>query len=68
MKGNKKAPDNQIYVCTACGKTSEWLYGWDDQGAKCSSPGWDASCTIYAELFDRKKLTYKEGRVVHIDP
>lgn len=47
------APDDQIYVCAACGKTSKSVYG--DPGS-----GWDESCFMnrvlcydgYDELMD----------------
>lgn len=41
---NKVAPEGQIYVCNACGKTSKDLYGED------SDYGWDESCSMHAVL------------------
>lgn len=46
---NKKAKDGHVWVCTACGKRSDWLYGFagDNDACKCSS-GWDESCMLNA--------------------
>ena len=39
------APEGAIWVCGACGKTSDHLYG---EGEK--NYGWDISCSINATL------------------
>lgn len=65
---NKRAPDGKVYVCLACGKTADWFYGFDNDGLNQSSFGWDVSCVLNCDLFDRDKLVYQNGRVVEIKP
>lgn len=36
------APEGQIYVCSACGKTARDIYTGGD--------GWDSSCALHAVL------------------
>jgi hypothetical protein len=43
--GPRIAPDGQVWVCAACGKTSKDRYG-DDK----SSWGWDESCMLNSVL------------------
>jgi hypothetical protein len=40
------APTGAIWVCAACGKTSQDLYGIEGDCAK----GWDESCVLNAVL------------------
>jgi hypothetical protein len=47
------APDGQIFVCGACGKTSKCIYG-DSQE---SFIGWDESCMLNAVLCYEDKKT-----------
>jgi len=49
-----------IYVCSACGKTSETKEPTDDHG-------WDVSCMIHAVLCYEHTLQIKDGRVVYAD-
>ena len=47
-----RAPEGQIYVCSACGKTSRSNWGWDPETGKHDniSDGWDSSCMTHAVL------------------
>lgn len=49
-EGITHAPDGQVWVCGACGKTSRTRYGWDHTQRSVASPGWDASCMTWAVL------------------
>ena len=49
--GDKVAPDGQLYVCGACGKTSKDLFG-----NQKISYGWDESCTLNAVLCYETKV------------
>lgn len=42
---NEIAPDGKIYVCAACGRRSEDIYG-----DKPLDRGWDSSCVLNAVL------------------
>lgn len=57
---NQIAPEDQIFVCGACGKTSEDMY--DD--AK-HSYGWDVACMMNAVLCYKAKGP--EGEWVAVD-
>lgn len=48
---NSFAPEGQIYVCGACGKTSEDKYGDGKH-----SYGWDVSCMMHAVLCHAEKV------------
>lgn len=51
---NKIAKYGTIYVCGACGKTSEDLFGMEGK----HSHGWDESCSMNAVLcYERKDDT-----------
>lgn len=56
---NKLAPEGYVYVCRACGKVANNLYG---DGTR----GWDVSCTMNADLFREKDLVIKKDRVMHV--
>lgn len=43
---NEKAPDGQVWLCTACAKRSRDLYG-----DSSIDYGWDESCIIHAKLY-----------------
>lgn len=43
---DRYAPDGQVWVCAACGKTSPR----DRFGDRHSSQGWDVSCTLTSVL------------------
>ena len=57
--GNRKAPEGHIYICTACGRTSSWRYGFDDKGDRTSDGNWDESCTMKCEL-----VTSEQAQIV----
>lgn len=62
------APKGKIYVCHACGKTSVDQYGYSKEYPE-TSWGWDVSCVLNSELYDRDQLEYDEsGRVCKINP
>lgn len=50
MTGYDLAPDSQVWVCAACGKTSRSRYGFDVNGDRVASGGWDESCMMNAVL------------------
>ncbi len=52
---NQIAPSDSVFVCLACGKTSQDLY--EEQKI---SPGWDESCMLNAQIFERKRLIFTE--------
>lgn len=52
-EGTTPAPDGQVYVCGACGKTSTTRYG---RGA---TNGWDESCMLHAVLCHVEKMDGK---------
>lgn len=61
---NIQAPEGKIWVCTACGKTSDNLYG----NGENVMPMWDVSCTLHAVLADKDKVTRgSDGRVTQVD-
>lgn len=43
---DRMAPDGQIWVCGACGKTAEDRYGIEGEHSR----GWDESCMLHAVL------------------
>lgn len=50
------APEGQIWVCLACGKTEKDRYGTKD--------GWDESCMLNSALaYEDKVIRYESGRV-----
>jgi hypothetical protein len=60
--GNRKAKLGYVFVCFACGKTSEWKYGFDNAGINCQkSRGWDESCMMNSEEVSLSKLEFSEG-------
>lgn len=46
---NALAPQGQVYVCAACGKTSPTMTGYHD-GKRVAPGGWDESCFMHAVL------------------
>ncbi len=53
-----RAPDGQVYVCGACGKTSPTQSGYDSNGERVAPSGWDESCMFHGVLcYDRKPWT-----------
>ncbi len=68
-EGTAPAPEGQVYVCGACGKTSPTRYGFDDADRNVADPGWDESCMLNAVLcFAPSIKRSAEGRVTHADP
>ena len=63
MDKDLMAPAGYLWVCCACGKTSEHKYG--TRGA--SDYGWDESCMLNSTLFHEKRIVYSEnGRVIEV--
>jgi hypothetical protein len=54
LEGTVEAPDNMVWVCGACGKTSRTRYGFDKQNKNVCDRGWDASCMCNAVLCYKK--------------
>lgn len=59
-----EAPSGQIYVCSACGKTSKTKAGVYQGGAKATEQSWDASCMLNSVLCYEEKVFWSEGDVV----
>lgn len=57
------APDDAIWVCSACGKTAVDRYG--EHGAH--SPMWDESCMLNAVLCKRGTII-PSARVISAEP
>lgn len=59
------APEGQIYVCGACGKTSMTRYGFDSDEKRVADRGWDTSCATWATLCFKDSIERSpEGRIV----
>lgn len=58
------APSGMIFVCGACGKVAEDRYGI----VGFRSRGWDVSCMMNCDLYDRESLVWNEEntRVIEI--
>ncbi len=54
---NEIAPYDCLFVCLACGKTSEDKYGMEGR----HDSGWDESCMLNCELFGKEELVYGPG-------
>lgn len=55
-EGTTPAPDGQVWVCAACGKTSPTKYGFDADEKRVVTNGWDESCMLNSVLcFTEKK-------------
>ena len=67
--GTTLAPEGQIYVCMACGKTSKTKYGYDKQDKDVAMYGWDVSCMLNSRLIPEKWVVERSegGRVLKID-
>jgi len=65
-KESRIAPKGKAWVCLACGKTSKDCYG--TKFPKETSRGWDESCVLNAQLFDKDKLVFDidSGRVTQV--
>ena len=56
-------PNDCLWVCLACGKTSQ-----DRFGCEGATRGWDESCMLNAVLVEKKDITYGDnGRVSRIE-
>ena len=63
MNNDRFVPDDGIWVCAACGKTSTDRYGIEGEHSR----GWDESCMMNAVLCKRAGI--KPGtRVAKADP
>lgn len=49
------APEGTIYVCAACGKTSNTRSGWYSDNTRSSDGRWDESCMLHAVLCYKDK-------------
>lgn len=58
------APEGQIFVCGACGKTSRCIYG--DKRKDGTYTSWDESCMLNAVLCYEDKKT-PEGNWIAVD-
>lgn len=60
---NERAPEGQVFVCGACGKTARWRYGFDDKNKNDpeASPGWDSSCMTWSVLCFADKIDHGTG-------
>jgi hypothetical protein len=66
-KYSDHAPEGQVFVCGACGKTSKSIYG-DPHPIDDDHPmNWDESCMLNAVLCHESSLEYQHGRVVKAD-
>lgn len=54
--GTALAPEGQIYVCGACGKTSYTRYGFDENDQSQADSGWDESCMLNAVLCYERQI------------
>lgn len=54
-------PGTKVWVCLACGKMSN-----DQNGNDPISYGWDASCVLNSQQFDKDHLVIKDGRVIRV--
>ena len=69
QEGTTEAPENMVWVCGACGKTSRTRYGHNAENKNVCDPGWDTSCMMNAVLCHKKGkkplissfLCYKKG-------
>ena len=60
---DKIAEEGNLWVCLACGKTSESKYGISGK----HSYGWDVSCMMNAEEVSKDKLVFNNSnRVIEI--
>ena len=64
--GNIKAGDDEVWVCLACGKTSNYRYGFHDTDNVICSRGWDESCMLNCALYKKDQLEYNDSLVVSI--
>jgi len=56
IDGTTPVPNNMIWVCSACGKTSRTKYGFTRDNRNVADKGWDESCLLNAVL------CYGDGR------
>jgi len=54
-EGTAPAPDDKVWVCGACGKTSRTQYGFDKNDKNVCDRGWDESCMMHAVLCYKEK-------------
>lgn len=57
------APDGEIWVCLACGKTSKDRYGLEEE----HSPGWDESCMLNSRMVSKDRLVFSKSGLTVID-
>lgn len=64
MSKERMEPPGAIWVCGACGKSSQDRYGIEGE----KSAGWDESCMMNAVLCDEATLIRVNGRVTKAEP
>ena len=62
MMSNKLVSPKNLFVCLACGKTSEDKYGIEGK----HSYGWDVSCMMNSQEIEKDRLVFEAGRVIKI--
>lgn len=63
--GTELAPEGQVWVCFACGKTSRTHFGFDEHNKNVADAGWDGSCMLNSELIPEADILERtaDGRV-----
>lgn len=62
---NIKAGDDELWVCLACGKVSNYRYGFCEAGDVIfKTNGWDESCMLNSSLYKKSDLIFNNERVV----
>ena len=59
------APEDQIFVCPCCGKTSTHWHGITEGGT--TSHGWDVSCAINSVLCYKDKIKFNEAGTICVE-
>jgi hypothetical protein len=54
--GTTEVPDNMVWVCRACGRTSRTRYGFNENRERVCDRGYDESCMV------NSVLCYKPGK------
>lgn len=49
-EGTEPVPEDLVWVCAACGKTSRTRFGFDKDNKRVCSGGWDESCMLNSVL------------------
>jgi hypothetical protein len=54
LSGTDIVSPDMVFVCQACGKTSNSKFGFDRKGRRCAQLGWDTSCMMNCVLLNTK--------------